>query len=121
LVSPIYRFAPYIVAAVLLLSALSRWQRARKIAQVERVNVSTASRMVALLGAILMCTLSVFWLWKLSPDRWVQVVAIAAFFGGLEQASLAAARGREWFLWQNRVFAAIFGLLAMLIVAAAIV
>jgi hypothetical protein len=118
LVSPIYRFAPYIVAAVLLLSALSRWRRARKIAQVERVNVTAATRMVGLLSAVLMCVLSVFWLWKLAPDRWVQVVAVAAFFGGLEQASLAASRGREWLLWQNRVFAGVFGLLAILIVAA---
>lgn len=118
MVSPIYRFAPYIVAAVLLLSAFSRFQRARKIAQVERVNVSTASRMVGLLAAVLMCALSVFWLWKLSPERWVQVVASAAFFGGLEQASLAASRGRDWLIWQNRVFGAIFGLLAILIVAA---
>jgi hypothetical protein len=118
LVSPIYRFAPYIVAAVLLLSAFSRWQRARKIAQVERVNVTAASRMVALLSAVLMCTLAVFWLWKLSPERWIQVIAVAALFGGLEQASLASARGREWLLWQSRVFAGIFAVLAILIVVA---
>jgi hypothetical protein len=118
LVSPIYRLAPYIVAAVLVLSAFSRFQRARKIAHVERVNVSTGSRMVGLLAAVLMCALSAFWLWKLSPERWVQVVAIAAFFGGLEQASLAASRGRDWLTWQNRVFGAIFGMLAILILAA---
>jgi hypothetical protein len=115
-VSSIYRFLPFIVAAVLLLSAWSRWRRSQQLARAENVTVSSASRTTALLAALLMCSVSVFWLMQMPPQIWVRVVAVAALFGGLEQVSLAASRGRNWLLWQNRVFAGVFAVLAILIV-----
>jgi hypothetical protein len=117
-VSPFLLLVPFAVALVLMVAAIRRLRRAQKIATVEAVRVSTASRMTALLSAVLMIGLSVFVLFQLAPQLWVRLAAAAGLAGGLEQLSMAASRGREWLIWQNRAFAAIFAVLAILVVAA---
>ena len=111
-------FVPFAVAVVLIVAAIRRFSRARRIATAEVINVSTATRMSALLSAVLMLGLSTFVLLQLSPQLWIRFAAGAGLAGGLEQVSLAASRGRDWLVWQNRVFAGIFIMLAILIVAA---
>ncbi len=115
---PLLFFVPFAVALVLILGAIRRLRRARTIAIAEVVTVSTAARMSALLSAVLMLGLSTFVLLQLSPQLWIRLAAGAGLAGGLEQASLAASRGRDWLVWQNRAFAGIFITLAILIVAA---
>jgi hypothetical protein len=117
-VGSVLLFVPFAVALVLMLGAVRRLRRARKIAGAEGVNVTTGSRMSAILSAVLMLGLSTFVLLQLSPQLWIRFAAGAGLAGGLEQVSLAASRGRDWLVWQNRAFAWIFIALAILIVAA---
>jgi hypothetical protein len=109
--------APYLVAAILISATILRFRRARRLIDVDAVNISSGVRISAVLSALLMIGVSLFILIQFSPMLWVRFAGLAGLAGGLEQLSLAAARGKSWLIWQNRVFALLFAGLSVVIVA----